>query len=284
MNQTDIARIQDGILTSLWRFKMKKLLVLLGAFICFSSVANTTQPSVYLYNETTGQVVVNTNSDTVRPIASVTKLMTAMVALDYDSDVTKLMYLKSGARLPKGYHTREDVLTALLVKSDNIAAESIAEDYPGGRQAFMTAMNKKAEQLGLKNTHFDDPSGLIATNVSTVEELSSLVQVSALYPFIRSVSILEQAIIEKQKGKKKTKIVLGNTNQSLLSQFKEIVVSKTGFTSKAGFSVGLALERAGQKFVIVVLGAKTKEQRAKIVKDIIHTHLDTYERNYYARS
>jgi D-alanyl-D-alanine endopeptidase (penicillin-binding protein 7) len=263
---------------------MKKIIILLATWACMTAVANSAQPSVYLYNETTGQVVVNTNSSTIRPIASVTKLMTAIVTLDHDPDVTKLMYLKPGARLPKGYHSREDVLKALLVKSDNVAAESIADDYPGGRLEFMKAMNKKAEQIGLKNTHFDDPSGLIATNVSTVEELGSLIQVSALYPFIRSVSVLEQAIIEKRKGKKKTKIVLGNTNRNLLSQFKEIVVSKTGFTSKAGFSVGLALERAEQKFVIVVLGAKTKEQRAKIVKDIIHTHVDIYERTQYARS
>ena len=235
-----------------------------------------------MYNETTGQVIVNTNNEIVRPIASVTKIMTAMVALDYDNDLKKLMHLKPGARLVKGNQTRENVLTSLLVKSDNIAADSIADDYPGGREAFLLAMNNKAQALGLKNTFFDDPSGLSAKNVSTVEEIGSMMQVAALYPFIRTASTMEQARISQRRGKKNTNVILNNTNQRLLSRFKEIVAGKTGFTRRAGFTIGLAVESAGQKFVIVVLGARTKDHRTKLVNDIIHTHLNTNDTRHAA--
>ena len=261
---------------------MKRIIILFGLWIAVSSFANPIKPSVYMYNETTGQVIVNTNNEIVRPIASVTKIVTAMVALDYDYDLEKLMHLKPGARLVKGNQTRENVLTSLLVKSDNIAADSIADDYPGGREAFLLAMNNKAQALGLKNTFFDDPSGLSAKNVSTVEEIGSMMQIAALYPFIRTASTMEQARISQRRGKKNTHVVLNNTNQRLLSQFKEIVAGKTGFTSRAGFTIGLAVESAGQKFVIVVLGARTKDHRAKLVNDIIHTHLNTNDTRHVA--
>jgi D-alanyl-D-alanine carboxypeptidase len=261
---------------------MKRIIILFGLWIAVSSFANPTKPSVYMYNETTGQVIVNTNNEIVRPIASVTKIMTAMVALDYDNDLKKLMHLKPGARLVKGNQTRENVLTSLLVKSDNIAADSIADDYPGGREAFLLAMNNKAQALGLKNTFFDDPSGLSAKNVSTVEEIGSMMQVAALYPFIRTASTMEQARISQRRGKKNTNVILNNTNQRLLSRFKEIVAGKTGFTRRAGFTIGLAVESAGQKFVIVVLGARTKDHRTKLINDIIHTHLNTNDTRHAA--
>ena len=261
---------------------MKSIIFLFGLWLSLAAFANPVKPSVYMYNETTGQIIVNTNNEIVRPIASVTKIMTAMVALDYDYNLEKMMHLKPGARLVKGNQTRENVLTALLVKSDNVAADSIADDYPGGRQAFISAMNSKAQALGLKNTFFDDPSGLSAKNVSTVEDIGSMMQVAALYPFIRTVSTMEQARIPQRRGKKNTNVVLNNTNQRLLSQFKEIVAGKTGFTSRAGFTIGLAVESAGQKFVIVVLGARTKDHRAKLVNDIIHTHLNTNDTRYLA--
>jgi D-alanyl-D-alanine carboxypeptidase len=261
---------------------MKSIVFFFSLCISLTAFANPVKPSVYMYNETTGQIIVNTNNEIVRPIASVTKIMTAMVALDYDYDLEKMMHLKPGARLVKGNQTRENVLTALLVKSDNVAADSIADDYPGGRQAFISAMNNKAQALGLKNTVFDDPSGISAKNVSTVEDIGSMMQVAALYPFIRTVSTMEQARIPQKRGKKNTNVVLNNTNQRLLSQFKEIVAGKTGFTSRAGFTIGLAVESAGQKFVIVVLGARTKDHRAKLVNDIIHTHLNTNDTRYLA--
>jgi D-alanyl-D-alanine endopeptidase (penicillin-binding protein 7) len=253
------------------------LLILLfcGQVLAKTPAPKTPPQGVLLYNETTNQILIETNPGYVRPIASITKLMTAMVALDYDKNLTRPLKLvrRSKGSIPKGSYTRGQIIHAMLIRSDNNAAETLATDYPGGRAAFLTAMNRKAVELKMYNTNFDDPSGLDRNNVSTIHNLKLMLQASAQYPLIREISVKKQVMFEKRYKKKIRKINVPNTNNQMLLEFDNIVVSKTGLTNPAGWCVGLVVEQNGQKYIVVILGARNKLERLKIAKEIMYNHL-----------
>lgn len=232
-------------------------------------------PSILLFNQTTNKTIIAQAPDRVRSFASITKLMTAIVALDSDRSMYALLplYSKMGSLLPQKRYTREELLTAMLVRSDNAAAETIALDYPGGRVAFLKAMNQKAQQLGMTDTKFVDPTGLSVFNVSTAHDIVKLLKLSATTEFIRTTSVKKQAIFETAAKRQIRKIVLPNTNAPMLFQFDNIVVTKTGLTNNAGWCVGLVVEQNSQIFYIVVLGAKNKQERFDKIKDIMYNHI-----------
>ena len=231
--------------------------------------------SVLLLNSTTHQVELSRNADRVRSIASITKLMTAMVALDYDKDLSRPLTLtkRVGSFLPRQLYTRAQLLEAMLVKSDNAAAETLAEDYPGGRSAFIARMNSQAQTWDLKNTHFEDASGLGAGNTSTVHDVAAMMMVATNYWFIRETSIKKQVAFETRYKKKIRTIRLDHTSGNILFTFDNIVVSKTGLTNSAGWCVGLVAEQNAQQYVIVVLGSRNKTERLNTVKDIMYNHV-----------
>lgn len=247
--------------------------------MALSFTAMARQPSTWIYNKTNDQIISANNSNIVRPIASLTKIMTAMVALDYDSDMNRKIFVGGGSKLPPGMNTRGDLFAAVLVRSDNRASEILAENYPGGRKAFIRAMNRKAEEIGMTHTRFVDASGLSSGNVSTVGSVANMIQVASLYPVIADVSVLPQVEIKNQRYR----VLLENTNKMLLARFEEIKLSKTGFTSASGWSVGMILERHGQRFVVVVLGAETKIQRYDLAKRLIERHFEDIEHDLLAR-
>lgn len=210
--------------------------------------------------------------NTVRPIASITKLMTAMVTLDYDYDLQRRLTLSNRvpSQLPPGSYTRLDLIRALLVKSDNAAAETLAEDYPGGRSAFIRDMNQAAARYEMANTRFIDPSGLGVFNTSTVMDIGRMLDAATGYWLIRDISTKKQVAIETARGKKIRTVLLSNTNSSLLVSFDTVTVSKTGFTNAAGFCVAMVVERNKSKYYIIVLGSKNKVERYKTVKDAMY--------------
>lgn len=243
-----------------------------------SSVAHAKRQvthSIWLYNETADQLIVNTNASTTRPIASLTKLMTAMVALDYGQGLKTEYRLsnKVGSKLPSKKYTKEELLTAMLVRSDNAAAETMSENYPGGRKEFIKAMNTKARLFGMERTMFVDPTGLGMGNQSTAGDVFIMISRASAYGFIRSTSIKKQAIFETVHKKRVRSVVLENTNKKLLFEFDNIIVSKTGFTNPAGFCLGLAVEKNKQKYIVVILGAKNPSERSDIAKELLYNHL-----------
>jgi D-alanyl-D-alanine endopeptidase (penicillin-binding protein 7) len=243
--------------------------------ICGNVWSKSLPQSVLLYNETTGHHLIQTNPDIVRPIASITKLMTAIVALDYDTNLDRPLKLVGKARgvLPRGIWTRGEVLQAMLVRSDNNAAETLAADYPGGRSAFLAAMNLKADMLGMPYANFSDASGLDNRNVTTLIGVKRLLLASAEYPLIRTISVQKQALFEQRFKKRIRKIELPNTNKDLLFEFDNIVVSKTGLTTPAGWCVGMVVEQNGQKYTVIILGARNKLERLKIAKEIMYNNI-----------
>jgi D-alanyl-D-alanine endopeptidase (penicillin-binding protein 7) len=233
--------------------------------------------SVMITDITDGTILCATNAEEVRAMASITKLMTAMVALDHDDNMDHKIMLSrnAGSRLPVREYTREELLHALLVKSDNGAAETLARNYPGGREAFLQEMNIRAKMLGMSNTHFGDPSGLSSKNVSTARDITLMVIAAAFYERIREISTKKEAYIFTQNKKKQRTVVLNNTNRLILSQVDGVQLSKTGYTNPAGFCVAIMVEKIinNEKHyqVYVVMGAKNSKQRANEVKKLVYT-------------
>ena len=247
--------------------------ILTSMLLCATLSAHA--DSVFLYNVSRNKVEMTRNADQVRSIASITKIMTAMITLDYDIDLSRKLMLSKRVHsyLPKQLYTREQLIKAMLIKSDNAAAETLAEDYPGGRSAFIARMNLQARIWDMKHTSFVDPSGLGVFNVSTARDVADLMQTAMGYWLIREVSGQKQVAFETKYAKKIRTINLAHTSGPLLFTFDSVLVSKTGLTSAAGWCVGMVVEQNKQQYVIVVLGAKNKQQRLDTVKDIRYNHV-----------
>jgi D-alanyl-D-alanine endopeptidase (penicillin-binding protein 7) len=216
--------------------------------------------NVLIYDANAGQAIYSKGADIVTPIASVTKLMTAMVVLDAvqpqdemitvdipDLDLLKGSHsrLRLGAELP-----RREMLRLALMASENRAASSLARHYPGGSAAFVAAMNQKAQALGMTRSHFSDPTGLSSENVATAHDLARMVQAAAEYPLIREFTTTASHYVEVQP----TGQLLGfnNTNSLVKSGSWDIQVSKTGFIREAGKCL-VMLATIGSRPVVIVL-------------------------------
>ncbi len=209
----------------------------------------------------TGAVLYARHADEPRPIASLTKLMTALVVLesglplDEPIEITHADrdHLKgSRSRLRIGtVLTRRDLLAAALVASDNRAAAALARRYPGGREAFVAAMNAKARSLGLTRTHFTDPTGLDDGNVSTARELARLVAAAAEWNLIETLSTQSRlSVTDRATGRE---VVLSNTNRLVYAEDWDIALSKTGYTARAGNCLVMRATVAGRPLAIILL-------------------------------
>ena len=252
------------------------MVVKTGIFVILlaaSMPAWTKQPSTLIFDQGKNEIIECQECNIPRPIASLTKVMTAIIALEYDSNLSKPVRIGEGSKIPPGVTTRGDLFAAMLVRSDNQASEILAQDYPGGRRAFIAAMNRKAKSLGMDFTRFVDPSGLGAGNMAKIGEMATLIKVAALQPIIADTSVLPQVEVKN----KKYKVLLDNTNKMLIADFNEIKFSKTGFTGAAGWNVAMILERGGQRFIVIVMGARDKEERYNLAKSMIIRHFADIE-------
>jgi D-alanyl-D-alanine endopeptidase (penicillin-binding protein 7) len=223
--------------------------------------------SALVIDQSTGQALVEKQPDSVLPIASITKLMTAMVVLDAQLDLQEVIaisdedvdWLKgSRSRLPVGTTmTRETAMLLALMSSENRAANALGRHYPGGLSAFVQAMNRKAAALGMYSSRFEEPTGLSSNNVSTAHDLARMVAAAARYPEIRSYSTTAEARVEI-KGRVRD---FGNTNALVRSDNWEIGISKTGYISEAGRCLVMQANVAGKPVVIVLLDSNGKMTR-----------------------
>jgi len=207
------------------------------------------------------------NANLVVPIASITKVMTAMVVLDSVPDLQAPItvtdedvdYLRgSRSRLHVGaVVTREKALLLALMSSENRAANALARHYPGGMQAFLAAMNRKAQALGMKSTRFEDPTGLTSNNVSTAYDLAKMVGAAHHYPLIREFSTTSGARVEIG-GRD---LEFHNTNQLVKSSTWDIGLSKTGYIHEAGKCLVMQARVADKPVVIVLLDSAGKLTR-----------------------
>jgi D-alanyl-D-alanine endopeptidase (penicillin-binding protein 7) len=220
-----------------------------------------------------GQLLYAKNTDAVMPIASITKLMTAVVVLDaglpleepITIDRADMDYLKgTRSRLKIGTTlTRRQLLRLALMASENRAAAALARTYPGGTGAFVQAMNQKARQLGMRDTHFRDSTGLDPGNVSTAMDLALLVNTSYNYPLIRDFSTTEsyRLAFEGNRRKRMRMLAFRNSNGLVRSNEWEIGLQKTGYISEAGRCLVMQARIATRPVIIVLLDSWGKFTR-----------------------
>ena len=214
-----------------------------------------------------GEALFQKNAGQIVPIASITKLMTAMVVLDgspalqepvriTDEDVD---YLRgSRSRLHVGsVLSRESALLLALMSSENRAANALARHYPGGMPAFLAAMNIKAQALGMRDTHFEDPTGLTSNNVSTANDLAKMVAAAYKYPLIREFSTTAEATVDVGARE----MAYRNTNPLVRSAAWDVGLSKTGYISEAGKCLVMQARVADMPVVIVLLDSAGKLTR-----------------------
>jgi D-alanyl-D-alanine endopeptidase (penicillin-binding protein 7) len=169
--------------------------------------------------------------------------------------------------------TRYDLLKLALVSSDNLAAITLSENYPGGRSNFITEMNHNARGMGMFNSGFIEPTGLSPMNYSTIEDVIKLTSVVSTFEIVQTAAKSNGEVAQYQysKGKKTSK--LNNNPTSTYFGKQGIVTIKTGFTKAAGFCITMLVSANNQLYTITVLGAKTKQEREAIINkslDIIY--------------
>ena len=210
-----------------------------------------------------GNTLYEREADQPMPIASVTKLMTAMVILDAGLptdekiEITKAdrdMRRLTGSRLRPGSSlTRGELLTLALMASENRAAAALGRTYPGGTGAFVDAMNRKADELGMHQSRFADAAGLDADNVATAQDLARMVLAAMQYPAIRDATT--RSSVDVRPLTKRGPLRYVNTNRLLRNGKWDIQVSKTGYINESGRCLVMHTQLNGTPTVMVLLNS-----------------------------
>lgn len=229
-----------------------------------------------LVDYSNGDVLYAKNAETVRSIASLSKLITAMVVIDKKVDLNKVMtitkedaYRSSRSRLRTGYQlTVKDLLHAALLSSDNRAARALARATSGSYEAFASEMNRKVRELGLNHTMFFEPTGLDKNNVSTAHEIAKILQYSYEYDLIRRITQKKNYYV-KVINKKNKKLQMVNTNLIVHSKYK-VLAGKTGYIRASDYCLTTIVKnRKGEKLTLVVLGVPGDKLRFREARKLI---------------
>ena len=232
-----------------------------------ATVPDLRAEAAIIYSPETGKVLWEENAQDQRSIASITKIMTAAVFLEDDPDLTREVVIQradvlraSTTYLRAGYKvTNSDLLHLLLIASDNAAARALARISPHGSQGFIVRMNEKAAELGLTNTHYADPSGLLSDNVSTAYDMARLI--THVASDHRIAEIMQKQHHSIHAGRRT--INIHSTNQLVMNGDVDVLGGKTGFIRKAGYCLAtlLRLPQGGPQVAVVVLGARSNAGR-----------------------
>ncbi|MDE2396781.1 MAG: D-alanyl-D-alanine endopeptidase, partial [Burkholderiales bacterium] len=215
-------------------------------------------------DQDTNQVLLSKNSMAVLPIASITKLMTALVVTeahqpddeiititqdDVDTEKHSASRLRVGTQL-----SRAEMLHLALMSSENRAAHALCRYYPGGMQACVAAMNRKARELGMMDTHYIEPTGLSSQNQSSAHDLSLLVREAYRHPILRELTTSREAQVEVGRRQ----MEFHNTNALVRNSTWDIGLQKTGFINEAGRCMVMRAQLAGRKLIMVLLDSAGK--------------------------
>ncbi|WP_409266888.1 serine hydrolase [Massilia sp. BHUDP2] len=240
------------------------------ALLSFSAAAFAVpfgSQSVLVVEDDTGKILLEKNADRVAPIASLTKLMTAMVVLDARQDLDELIeidrsdvdtFKHSSSRVPVGaLISRRDVLQLALMSSDNRAAHALARTYPGGLAGFKVAVRQKIAALGMTQTVIEEPTGLSPHNRSTAGDLVKMATASARYPEITRMSTESKDLININ-GRE---VEYRNTNRLVGAKGWDIGLSKTGYIQEAGRCLIMNIKAGGKNATLVLLNAGASSAR-----------------------
>ncbi|MFM5171414.1 D-alanyl-D-alanine endopeptidase [Aeromonas veronii] len=245
-----------------------------SGFLERRDVPNLSSAAFVVANHRTGEVISERNGNRVMPIASLTKLMTALVVLDANLRLNEMLTVTNadidrikgtGSRLAIGSRlSRAEMLHIALMSSENRAASALARHYPGGQRAFVEAMNAKARMLGMWNTRYADSTGLNPRNVSTAQDLAKLAAAAASYPLIRQYSTDEQSYVRTNKRQ----LHYLNSNRLIREGQWEFTLSKTGYIREAGRCLVLGTKVNREPVIMVLLNAETTNDRVADAKRI----------------
>nr|WP_299037248.1 serine hydrolase [uncultured Psychrobacter sp.] len=243
---------------------------------------STDSRSVTVIDAETGESIYEKDADRARPMASITKVMTAMVVLDSGLDMREELILepedfigpkRASSRLKSGDRlNRAEMLLMSLMKSENPAAKSLARNYPGGYDAFMRAMNRKAKELGMTSAFFGDPTGLDKRNVASANDLVKMVRAAGNYDVIRRFSTTKSYDFYVANYARGNRTYSANNTSSLVrSGNYPIGISKTGFINEAGRCVVMETRVNNRPAIIVILGANSSATRWGDAKNILNS-------------
>ena len=223
--------------------------------------------SVLVVEDNTGKILLEKNSEQIVPIASLTKLMTAMVVLDANLYMNELIAIErsdvdivkhSTSRVPVGARiSRADVLSLALMSSDNRAAASLARTFPGGPEGFKRAVRAKIAALRMTHTMIEEPTGLSPNNISTAQDLVKMATAASTYPLIAQMTT-ESSDLINVSGRN---VEYRNTNRLVGAQGWDIGLSKTGYTEEAGKCLIMRITSAGKNATLVLLNAGASSTR-----------------------
>src|SRR6202161_4071808 len=255
------------------RLSIRALACISLSFLAFHADAkNSGDPklkssSVLIVDQKDSSVLYSRHSDVAMPIASITKLMTALVVLDAKQPLDEPIQISESDRdLPKASFsrltvgttlTRGDLMHLALMASENRAAHALGSNYPGGLPAMVEAMNAKAAELGMTNSHFVDPTGLSSQNVASPEDLSKLVIAASHNPTIREFSTDRRYAVKVRRHM----VEFRNTDNLVANPTWNIIVQKTGYIAEAGKCLVMAAVIGGRSVVIVLLDSFGKYTR-----------------------
>ena len=259
-----------------------KIKIAAAALFCFGCVAGLPALSVsdlsipaprlkssafIVKNQRTDELLLTRRADTAQPIASITKLMTAMTVLDgcldldeeiIISDADRDRLRNSASRLPVGIKlTRRETMQLALMSSENRAAHALGRTWPSGLEGFVEAMNRKARALGLESTRFVEPTGLSEGNVSSALDLERMVEAAGGYPVIRDLTTRQELTVRY----KRQQIQFGNTNALVGNSHWEIGLSKTGYIADAGYCLVMQMNVKGEPIIVVLLNSIGERDR-----------------------
>lgn len=219
-------------------------------------------------SDDTGKVLLEKSAEAVVPIASLTKLMTAMVVLDSKPDMAERISVEaadvdilkhSSSHVPVGTTLpRKEMLRLALMSSDNRAAASLARTYPGGNAAFLRAVDEKVKLLGMKSTVIKEPTGLSPVNTSSAADLARMAAAASHYREIVDITT-DRADLIRMNGRN---VTFHNTNRLVGSPGWDVLLSKTGFTNEAGHCLIMRIQQAGVHLTLVLLNANGNTSRS----------------------
>lgn len=242
---------------------------------------STSSRGVMVVDAASGEPLYQKNANVARPIASITKVMTAMVILDSGQNLNEELTVRSSdrrARIKTNYYklnagdrlSRGKMLLMALMVSDNASAKALARNYPGGTQAFLRAMNRKAQSLGMYSAKFYDPSGLDERNVASPADLVKMFKAASNYPLIRQYSTTTSHnfyIANAHGGRNYTG---RSTNKLVKSGYYPIGLQKTGYIRKAGKCVVMETRYNNRPAIVVLLGASDSPHRWSDARTILN--------------
>jgi len=238
-----------------------------------NAYVKTSSEHVLVMDEQSGKVLLDKNADSVVPIASLSKLVTAMLTLDVKLDMNEMITLdkddvagwqNTQVKLHQGMSlSRQTLLELSLIPSSNAAAHALARSYPGGNAAFVSALKEKIASLGLRATHLEDATGISPNSRSSARDLANLVKLAASYPQLRQLTSRSGGQYRRD-GKVYD---YQSTNPLISNKNWDISLSKTGYSKNAGRCISMRTTIAGRPIIVVLLNAKNSDVRTD---DVMH--------------